>query len=376
MVLQRLTIRAMVDSRLRVLIDGSALPARPAGAGVYTLELARALTRRSDVEAMVAAPVDIAGVSTIASPVAGAARRGLWEQCTLPGILKREGMQLVHGAHFVVPVRSPVPQVATVHDLTFFRLPARYSRQHRWYYRALARLAARAERIIVPSRAVAGDAIRFLGYSPEHIRVVPEAPRYGLQPASEDAVSAFCKRHGIARPYLLCLGTAEPGKRAIDAIRALALLREQSIDVQLVLTGNEGPLSAALAREAARLHVGGAVQFTGYLPDDELSALLTGALALVFPSLYEGFGLPPLEAMACGTPVIASNVPAMNDVLEGAALFVPPHDPGAIAEHVTSLAADASYRREWGAKGREHASQFSWDRTAAETVDVYQELAL
>jgi glycosyltransferase involved in cell wall biosynthesis len=364
----------MAGDVLRVVIDGSALPARPAGAGVYTIELARALTKREDVAITLAAPVAVDGVRTVRSPAGGALRRNAWEQRDLPRLLRNEGIDIVHGAHFAIPLSASVPRVATVHDLTFHRLPKRYSLARRWYYRALARLATRAERLIVPSRAVAGDVLRYLNYPPERIRVVAEAARAGLAPASESAVEELCERLQIERPYLLCLGTAEPGKRAIDAIRALAILRERGEHAHLVLAGNAGALSEPLKRAAQELGVGDQVLFAGYVNDEDLAALYSGATALVFPSLYEGFGLPPLEAMACGTPVIASRAPAMNDVFDAAAMFVSVGVPEEIARYAGRLLADRDVRAEWAAKGLTHAARFSWERAAAETVAVYREL--
>jgi glycosyltransferase involved in cell wall biosynthesis len=365
----------MVERPLRVLVNGSAIPAHPAGAGTYTLELARALARRGDIETVIAAPSAVEGVETIVSPAAGPLRRVEWEQRELPRLIQREGFDVCHGAHFAVPLRCPVPRVATVHDLTFYRLSRRYSRRHRWYYRALAFSAARAERIIVPSKAVAGDAVRYLSYPPARIRVIPEAARSGLAPASDEAIRELCERLGIERPYLLCVGTAEPGKRAIDGIRALAELREQGARAQLVLAGNPGRLSRALQHQAELLGLSDAVRLLGYVEDRDLGALYSGASALLFPSLYEGFGLPPLEAMTCGTPVIASCAPAMTEVLKGAAIFVPLRDPVAIAKAAAELLRDAALRADWSGRGSDHAARFSWDRAAAETVDVYRELS-
>ena len=360
---------------MRVLFNASALPRRPAGAGIYTRELAAALAARDDLELVTAAPgwAEIAGDERVESPASGAFRRSLWEQAELRSVLG--DVSVYHGAHMATPLRAGVPRVATVHDLTFFRLSRRYSLRHRWYYRALARTAARAERIIVPSAAVATDVVRHLGYAPERVRVISEAPRAGFRAASEGDVEAVRGRLGIEGPYLLCLGTAEPGKRAIDAIRAIALLRDMGHDTRLVLAGNPGRLSQALAREVAHLRLEDRVLFAGYVPDGELPALITGALALVYPSLYEGFGLPPLEAMACGTPVITSRAPAMDEVLAGAAIFVPLGDPANVARAAAHLATDGAYRREWIARGCEHVRRFSWERAAAETTDVYRELA-
>ncbi len=350
---------------LRVVLDASALPARPAGAGVYTLELARALAARGDVDLQMASPDDTGIGSWVRTP-AGALARNVWQQRQLG----RVDADVVHGGHFAVPWRSQVPRVATVHDLTFYRLPRRYRWRRRWYYRALARLATRAERIIVPSRAVAGDVIRYLGYPPERMRVIPEAPRWPSPPAPIPTE----REMGDGAPYLLCVGTAEPGKRAVDAIRALALMPKGRRPM-LVLAGNEGPLSGALQRECARLGVEDRVVFTGYVEDTALASLMAGAAALVFPSLYEGFGLPPLEAMALGTPVIASNAPAMTEVLGEAAAFVPLRDPGAIAGEVTRILQDQAWRDELSARGTAKAGEYSWARTAEETLAVYREVA-
>ena len=364
----------MTSDRLRVFLNASGLPAQPAGAGVYTLELARALVARNDVALTVAARSSwtITGAEMVRSPGRGAAVRSAWEQIRMPALLRDS--EVYHGAHFATPLRSRVPRVATVHDLTFYRLPRRYSRRQRWYYRALARSATRAERIIVPSRAVAGDVVRFLGYPPERIRVVAEAQRAGLAPASPEEIQATLANLGIESPYLLCVGTAEPGKRAVDALRALARLRERGLGVQLVLAGNAGPLTAPLRREATRLGVEGCIAFVGYVSDAQLCALYSGAIALIFPSLYEGFGLPPLEAMACGTPVIVTRAQAMLEVLADSALFVPLRDPKAIAESAERLIRQPSLRAEWAARGTEHAAQFSWFKAAEETVAVYREL--
>lgn len=365
----------MTTQAIRVLLNSSSLPERPAGAGVYAIQLARALSSVPGVEVVAAAPRPLDGVEWLEVPPGSPFRRFAWELRSLGGAMSRSGVDLYHGTHFYTPRRSPVPRVATIHDLTFFRLPRRYGFAHRRYYRAIAGSARRAERVIVPSRAVAHDAVRYLGIAPERIRVIPEAPREGLAPASPGEVEAMRRRMGLEQPYLLCLGTAEPGKRAVDAIRALPAIHERHPGILLALAGNPGRLSGALKREAQRIGVAGSVRFLGYVPDDDLAALFTGAEALVFPSLFEGFGLPPVEAMACGTPVIAARAPAMDEVLAGGAVFVAPRDPAGIAREARAIAGDAAWRRELSARSRDLASAYSWKRAAEETVSVYRELA-
>ena len=357
---------------LRVFYNASALPPRPAGAGIYTLELGRALAAREDTSLTVAAPRQVDFGEWRPSPP-GRARRLAWELAGLGRALRQSRADVYHGPHFVTP-RTSIPTVATVHDLTFFRRPRRYGFTRLAYYRGIARSARRADRLIVPSAAVARDAVRYLGYDPSKIRVIAEAPRAGLCPATGGEVERFRDLHGLGSPYLACLGTAEPGKRAVDAIRALPAVLERAPGVLLALAGNAGKLTAALQHEAERLKVAGSVRFLGYLPDEELAAFLTGAETLVFPSLYEGFGLPPLEAMACGTPAIATDAPAMREVLRGAATFVPVGDPAAIAREVVKLLAAPALRAERSAAAREFAARFSWTRAAEETADVYREL--
>jgi len=364
----------MGGATVRVFLNASSLPERPAGAGVYTLQLARALAALPGIEVMAASPVPIAGTRHIAAPSGRPERRFLWELGSLGDAVEESGADVYHGTHFYTPRRLRVPRVATLHDLTFFRLPRRYGWAHRRYYQAIARTARRAERVIVPSGAVASDAVRYLSLRPELIRVIAEAPKAGLCPAGADAVLALKERLGIAGAYLLCLGTAEPGKRAVDAIRAMAVVRETNPEAVLVLAGNPGRLTGALEDEAARLGVSDRVRLVGYVPDEDLAALLTGATALIFPSLFEGFGLPPLEAMACGTPVISAEAPAMTEVLDEGALFVPLRDPGAIARAARALIDDAGLRGELGQRARELAGRYSWPRAAEETAGVYREV--
>ncbi|MEO8538893.1 MAG: glycosyltransferase family 1 protein [bacterium] len=358
---------------LRVFYNASAIPPRPAGAGVYTLELGRALTRLDGVELQVAAAVAPGFGQHIAVPDSRPSRIA-WEEVALARCGSLRAADVYHGPHFFVP-RTNVPAVATVHDLTFFRIPARYSLGRRLYYRHLAATATRADRIIVPSAAVANDVVRYLQYAPERVRVIAEAPRSWLAPARESAIADFKAKHNISNQYICALGTAEPGKRAVDVIRAMPEVVAAFPDCTLALAGNSGTLSLPLQREAERLGVASSVRFCGYVPDSELAAMLSGAVALVFPSLYEGFGLPPLEAMACGTPVVTTKAPAMNEILSGVALFVPARDPGAIAKQCLQLLRNASVRQEVAAAGLAHASRFSWDRAARETAAVYAEIA-
>ena len=363
-----------MEPRVRVLFSVMAAPRNPTGMGVYASELTGALAARADVALRIA--------TTRLSPADGSfsrfpLRRSLipfWEQLRL-GPFRREGVDLVHGALHSVPVVSKVPTVATIHDLGFWRLPSDHSWRSRTYHGLLARTARSARAIIVPSAVVADDVGRYLSYPASRIHVIPEAARSSLAPAAGAEMAALRARLREERPYLLCVSTLAPNKRTIDAIRAAALLRQSGKNVALLVAGNPHRMTGALQREVDRLGLGDAVRFLGYVPHEDLRALYSGAVALVFPSTFEGFGLPPLEAMACGTPVITTSVPAMSEVLAGAALFVPVAEPAAIAAAAARLLASCDERRQWSERSLEHAARFSWLRTAAETAAVYHEVA-
>ncbi|MEX2080868.1 MAG: glycosyltransferase family 1 protein, partial [Dehalococcoidia bacterium] len=308
---------------LRVLYNASAVPRRPAGAGVYTVELARALAAREDIDLTVASPwKGMPGDHQLRSPRGPAAVRTAWEFGRLPRLGAHLDSELYHGPHFTVPLGLGIPSVATVHDLTFMRLGRRYSLPHRAYYRMIAESARRATRIIVPSRAVATDMAERLTYPAANIHVVAEAARPSFAPVERSAARKLvAERYGLEQDYFLMVGTLEAGKRMVDAVRAISLLPEgQARKPQLVLAGL-GPLRAGLEREARRLKVADRVLFPGYVPTRDLPAMLSGSIALLFLSLWEGFGLPPVEAMACGTPVICTVVPALNDLHQGVAIF-------------------------------------------------------
>lgn len=340
---------------------------------MYTVELGRALAARADLELAVWSPRELGFGARFAAPCSRNDRYA-WECVARGPYLRESGIDVYHGPHMFTP-KSRIPTVATVHDLTFYRLPRRYTFARRQYYRHLARTARRADRVIVPSSAVASDVVRWLSIEPANIRVIREAPRAGLVAAPEAEVQAYRVAAGLEAPYLVCLGTAEPGKRAIDAIRGMPAILEGAPGTLLALAGNPGRLSGALQREVQKLGMERSVRFLGYVPDRDLAGLLTGATALIFPSLYEGFGLPPLEALACGTPVIATDAPAMSELLAGVADFVPLRDPAAIARAATRLLTEPGFRAERSAAGLEFVRGFSWERAAEETAQVYREVA-
>ncbi|MGE5273837.1 MAG: glycosyltransferase family 4 protein [Verrucomicrobiota bacterium] len=256
------------------------------------------------------------------------------------------GLDVLHCATFRAPVRSPVPVVVTVHDLAVLRHPGTFNQWTRRYSRlAVPRVARAARRLIAVSEFTRRELVELLGVSAERVRVIPNAvgdPFVPDGPAAEGE-------------YVLAVGTLEPRKNLAAAQQAA-----ERLGVELRVVGASG---------------WGDVRVDGWLgrvSDEELAALYRGARCLVYPSLYEGFGIPVLEAMACGTPVVTSCGGATEEVAGGAAVLVDPHDPAVIADGIE----EASARRvELRARGLERAAQFTWERVAAETWAVYVEAA-
>jgi glycosyltransferase involved in cell wall biosynthesis len=262
----------------------------------------------------------------------------------------------------------------TVHDVTFRLLPWRYTAARRLYMHTVTALSARlADRFIVPSASVGGDFARLYWVEPGRITVVHEAAPPSMGVIEDRALLAGARaRLGLPGHFILSVGTLEPGKNRGALLRALALLRRRGFPHTLVVGGQRGWRESERDELAAQLGIEDAVRYLGYVPDADLPLLYNLADAFVFPSFREGFGLPPLEAMACGTPVVASDRPAMPEILGDAALYASPRDPEAIADALERVLTDDSLRDELRVRGLTQAARYSWDRAARETLAVYR----
>ncbi len=373
---------------MRIAIDATSMPPRPAGAAVYAIELVRALARldsphtlqvfaRSDVFANLRRPGfepwRLHGAHT-------RLQRILWQQLTLPGLLARFTVDVLHSTHHDLPLRVPerVRRVVTVHDVTFSLMPGRYPPLRRWYMWTITSLACRvADAIIVPSQTVRRDLCERFGVPDGRVAVVYEAAGERFRPASDDVVAQTLRREGLAaHPYVLSVGSLEPGKNRARLIAAIHALRARGSPLRLVVVGQpawhyEGDF--ALVR---RLGLEDRVRFLDYVPASDLPALYTGAAAVAFPSLYEGFGLPVLEAMACGAPVVTSNASATAEIAGDAAILVDPRDTEAIADAIERVTSDADLAADLRARGFRRAASFSWERAARETIAVYERAQL
>lgn len=303
----------------------------------------------------------------------------LWLLAYLPWQLARLGTDVYHGPAVFLPlVKLGYRSVVTIHDLVSFLFPATVPRKYALYMRLMTRLSVRsADRIIAVSGATKQDLVRVLGVADGKVVVIHEAvgPEFAVASAP-DAVERTVRRYGIRPPYCLFVGNLEPRKNLARLIEAFALLRARGPFAgrapQLVLAGTRGWLYSGIFRAVEAHGLADEIVFTGYVPPADLPHLYAGAACFIFPSLYEGFGLPVLEAMAAGTPVVAARVGAIPEVVGDAALLVDASRPAEIAEAVAAVLADGALRDRLVARGRARACAFTWEAVARQTLAVYE----
>lgn len=300
--------------------------------------------------------------------------RIVWEQTGLPlsGLAHR--LDVFHGPLNVLPLAMRTPKVVTVHDLAFLWFPDQVPRGRRAYMVAATRFSARtADRIIAVSRNTADDLMYWLDLPEDRIAVIPEAPSPRIQRVSGTSLSVFRMRFEIDRPYILAVGTLEPRKNLDFFLRVFASVSDR-IPHQLVLVGPEGWMTESFHRTLLDLKLGDRVRLTGFVSDAELGGWYSGADVFVFPSMYEGFGLPAVEAMRCGVPILASDASCFPEVIGDAGMLVPPTDLEGWADALARLVLDRDLNEEFRRRSLEHAQSYSWERTAAATLAVYREL--
>jgi glycosyltransferase involved in cell wall biosynthesis len=385
-----------VAERLRVSLDVTAVPARPVGAGQYTLQLARALSPRPDLDLVVVARHRDRARWAATAPAAGLVaaapeRRPLrlaWEQVRLPSLLAHRGVAVHHGPHYTMPEHSKVPAVVTVHDLSFFEEPEWHQRSKVWLFKRAIRVAAqRAAVVVCPSQATADELARWCRVDAEVVvahhgvdldRFGPSEPSPGSDAArlaslpTGTAGTGGTARLGDGTPFLAFVGTLEPRKDVPTLVRAFTRVADRHPDARLVLAGGAGWGVSQVEAAVAASGIGDRIIRTGYLPDDVIPALFRTAAAVVYPALYEGFGLPALEAMACGALVVTTSGSAMEEVAGDAALLVPPGDTAALSGALESVLdgrdADPGRRQ----RGLEIAARHTWAASADRHLEAYR----
>ncbi len=371
---------------LRVTIDVTAVPPRPVGAGHYTLELAGALGRRADIDLTLVSRRDdgarwalrVPGAPVVEAAPTPRPLRLAWEQVALPRLLDRLGVDVHHGPHYTMPERARVPSVVTVHDLSFFVEPAWHERSKVILFRRAIALAARRAAVVVcPSHTTAAELARWCRVDAEVVvahhgvaadRFTPDE----AAPGSDEEVLARAVPGIASRPYLCFVGTLEPRKAVPELVAAFDLVAGDHPDALLVLAGGDGWGTAAVDAAVSRAVHGHRVVRTGYVEDAAVPALLRRSVAVAYPARYEGFGLPALEALACGARLITTSGTVMEEVAGDAARLVPPGDVRALADALDAELRGSDPGREAArTRGLELVRAHTWEASADRHVHAY-----
>ena len=369
---------------MRLAFDATALLGPRTGVGVVAAEVLARLAHVADLQvtafgitwrgrADLAAAVP-PGIATVRRPMAARPLRASWAHLDGPPIEWWTGpVDLVHSPNYVVPPARRAAELMSVHDLTFVHFPELCTADTLAYPPLIRRALARGASIHTGSQFVAGEICQAFGVTPERVAVVP----YGvtaLPPAREGTDAAAGRRLAGGHPFVLALGTVEPRKDLPSLVRAFDGLADAHPDVALVLAGPDGwgadALTAAVAASPHRARI----RRLGWVSDDQRAALLRGASVYAYPSIYEGFGLPPVEAMAAGTPVVTTRAGSLPEVVGDAALVVDPGDADGLGQAIAELLDDPARADAQRAAGRARSRLYSWDATTAGLVGLYRRL--
>ena len=368
---------------MRVAIDARKL--HDFGIGTYTRNLLRHLARIDhDNEYVLLCHQPDLGIGTqlgqnFRTVLEPSRNYSVREQFHVPWVLHRERPDVFHAPHYVLPPAVRCRSIVTIHDCIHLMFPQYLpNRAASLYAKASMWSAAhRSHKILTVSEASKRDIIRFLNVPADKVVVVYNAidERFGLTP-SDEAIARVRERYQLDHRFVLYVGNIKPHKNLVRLVEAFGQLRARGFDdLTLLIIGDEISKLPALRRAVHSHKLHKHVRFLGYLPDETLAILYRLADVFVFPSLYEGFGLPPLEAMACGAPVVTSNVSSLPEITGDAAILVDPYDAASIADGAARILSDPALRDELRVKGIARAREFSWERSVARTREIYQEVA-
>lgn len=356
---------------------------RSAGIARYMFHLMRELPAVANdfqldifsTEARVPTLIPNAAIRTTRLPAHKPLARIFWEQFIFPFQLLQKDYALLHSLAYVSPFVQNLPSVVTLYDLSFCLYPEYFRPLQRLYLQIGTRLSVkRARRILTISNSTKRDAMRLLHLDENKLEVAPPAvdPTF-FEKIETRALDQFRRAKNLPEHLVLFIGTREPRKNIPSLLRAFALLkRAEKIPHKLVLAGGRGWMDQEIPRALEETGLTNDVIFPGFVPDEELPLWYRAADAFVYPSQYEGFGMPALEALASGTPVITSNVSALPEAVGDAALLIDPQSPAQIADALRRILTDDALRHELKTRGIEHARKFSWTQTAQVTARAYR----
>jgi glycosyltransferase involved in cell wall biosynthesis len=301
--------------------------------------------------------------------------RVLWEHTLLPWTIRENNLDLFHGPTFVAPFLSRIPNVVTIADMTWFTHPEAHQALKRWYYQRLIPVSIRRARcVIAMSESTRRDIVRLVGAPKEKVVTVHCGVEASFRPNGGLVAGADIRRTwAIAGRFILFLGVIEPRKNIPRLLQAFAEVLRRGFDGRLVMVGPKGWGYVAVARTIGELGLERHDTFTGPLSDEEVRAFLREATLFAYPSLYEGFGLPVLEAMACGAPVVTSNVSSLPEVVGDAGIMIDPLDVNALTDALDCVLSDSALRERLRQKGLEQAREFTWEATARRTLAIYED---
>jgi glycosyltransferase involved in cell wall biosynthesis len=293
-----------------------------------------------------------------------------WEQIAWPSITTNRELDLLHSMAFVTPVISPCPTIVTVYDLSFIYFPEQYPLLRRIYLTNLTRRSCqKSKRIVTISEAGRQDVHRQFGIALDKIEVVPPGVDSNFVPLSESEVSAFRERQQLPGQFVLHVGTLQPRKNLPILMEAMAQIKRP--EITLVLVGGKGWYYEEIFTRVRQLGLENQVRFTGYVSEVDLPLWYNAASMLVFPSFYEGFGMPALEAMACGTPVVVANNSSLPEVVDEAGRLFEPEDIQALAEHIVTVLDDQEIAVTMRQKGMNRAKNYSWSESGQKLNSIY-----
>lgn len=304
-------------------------------------------------------------------------KRIAWEQLVQPWRLRQERIDLVHAPVYVGPLLNPCPMIVTVHDLSFFRYPELFPASRRFYLQKMtAYTVTHAVKVLVDSRSTKDDLQQLLSVDPRKIEVIYPGVSQEMRPIDDgQKLQALRKHHQLPERFILFLGTLEPRKNIVQLIEAYALLcQDDTFRHQLVIAGGKGWYYDQIYARVQDLSLADRIIFAGYVADQELPLWYNAAELFVYPSLYEGFGLPPLEAMACGTPTIVTDISSLPESVGEAGLLVRPGETEALAEAIRNLLQDEEAYQTLREAGLHRARGFSWRNTARQTACTYHQV--
>ncbi|MCC7494140.1 MAG: glycosyltransferase family 4 protein [Fimbriimonadaceae bacterium] len=364
---------------MHVLLDARCVLSPKTGDRTYWLGLLGALPAAAPdwrfTAALDAAPPDglLPAAPNLSVAVAPSPRGRLWSVLALPRLARELAVDLVH-LQYVGPPWLPCPLVTTVHDCSFELFPQTFTRRDGAWLRTLVpRTARRAAAVVGVSETTRDDLVRLYGLPPDRVFAAPNGIGSQYQPAPAAAQAAVRAQYGLPETFLLSLGVLQPRKNLLGLINAYAeAVRRHGLTAPLAIAGKAGWLYREVYSLVEGLRLQDQVRFLGYVADADLPPLYSAATLFLYPSLYEGFGLPPLEALACGTPAVVSDTPALVEVTGDAAPHLPPHDAVAWADCLARLLADPDHRAALAAAGRARAATYTWARSAREHLAAYR----